>query len=324
VSLVSPSARVVYAALAGDLAVAAAKFGASALSGSTAMLTEAIHSLVDSADQLLLLTGQSRARKPPDRTHPFGYGMETYFWSFVVALFVFFLGGLVALYQGVRHILMPQHIVSPAISLGVLVVSALFEGWSFAVGFREYKRVVRGRDIPLWSFIKGSKDPSLYGTLLEDFSAVIGIAIAALGVIASSLLHIGWADGAASIAIGLLLFGVSAVLVNETRSLIAGEAVAGPIMEELHRVLAADSRILQIDEIATMHLGPQTILMALTLRFRSELSIPALDDAIREITSTLQSMEKRVAYVYVRPRPNGGALAEANPPNIRDIAFTAD
>src|ERR1700726_3305201 len=132
VSLVSSSARVVYAALAGDLAVAAAKFGASALSGSTAMLTEAIHSLVDSADQLLLLTGQSRARKPPDRTHPFGYGMETYFWSFVVALFVFFLGGLVALYQGVRHILMPQHIVSPAISLGVLVVSALFEGWSFA------------------------------------------------------------------------------------------------------------------------------------------------------------------------------------------------
>jgi hypothetical protein len=185
------------------------------------------------------------------------------------------------------------------------MVSALFEGWSFAVGFREYKRVIRGRDIPLWSFIKASKDPSLYGTLLEDFSAIIGIAIAALGVIASSLLHIGWADGAASIAIGLLLFGVSAVLANETRSLIAGEAVAGPIMEELHRVLAADSRILQIDEIATMHLGPQAILMALTLRFRSELSIPALDDAIREITFALQAVEKRVAYVYVRPGPNG-------------------
>src|ERR1700730_17874037 len=305
VSLVSPSARVVYAALAGDLAVAAAKFGASALSGSTAMLTEAIHSLVDSADQLLLLTGQSRARKPPDRTHPLGYGMETYFWSFVVALFVFFLGGLVAFYQGARHILTPHPIVSPVISLGVLVVSALFEGWSFAVGFREYKRVIRGRDIPLWSFIKASKDPSLYGTLLEDFSAVIGIAIAALGVIASSLLHIGWADGAASIGIGLLLVGVSAVLANETRSLIAGKPGARPLMEEVHTVLAADSRIVQIDEIATMHLGPQAILMALTLRFRSELSIPALDDAIREITFTLQAVEKRVAYVYVRPGPNG-------------------
>jgi cation diffusion facilitator family transporter len=119
VSLVGSSARVVYAALAGNLAVAAAKFGAFALSGSSAMLTEAIHSLVDSADQLLLLTGQSSARKPPDRTHPLGYGMETYFWSFVVAIFVFFLGGVVAFYQGVRHILMPQPIVSPAISLGV-------------------------------------------------------------------------------------------------------------------------------------------------------------------------------------------------------------
>ena len=126
--MVSSSARVVYAALAGNLAVAGAKFGAFGLSGSTAMLTEAIHSLVDSADQILLLTGQYRARKPPDRTHPFGYGMETYFWSFVVALFVFFLGGLVAFYQGVRHILTPRPIVSPAISLGVLVVSALFEG----------------------------------------------------------------------------------------------------------------------------------------------------------------------------------------------------
>jgi cation diffusion facilitator family transporter len=223
--LASSSARVVYAALTGNLAVAAAKFGAFALSGSSAMLTEAIHSLVDSADQILLLTGQSRARKPPDRTYPLGYGMETYFWSFVVALFVFFLGGLVAFFQGVGHILRPQPIVSPTFSLGVLGVSALFEGWSFAVGFREYKRVIRCRDIPLWSFIKASKDPSLYGTLLEDFSTVIGIAIAALGVIASSLLQIGWAEGPASIAIGVLLVGVSAVLANETRSLIAGRGL---------------------------------------------------------------------------------------------------
>jgi divalent metal cation (Fe/Co/Zn/Cd) transporter len=150
--------------------------------------------------------------------------------------------------------------------------------------------VIRGREVPLWSFIKASKDPSLYGTLLEDSSAVIGIFIAALGVIASSFLHIGWADGAASVAIGVLLVGVSAVLGNETRSLIAGEAVAGPIMEELHRVLTADPRIALIDEIATMHLGPQAILIALTLRFRSDLSIP-LDDAIRAITSALQAVD---------------------------------
>ena len=309
--MASPSARVVYAALAGDLAVASAKFGAAALSGSSAMFTEAIHSLVDSVDQLLLLTGQYRARKPPDRTHPLGYGMETYFWSFVVALFVSFLGGVGALFQGVHRILTPQPVVTPTITLGVLVVSAVFEGWSFAVGFREYKRVIRGREVPLWSFIKASKDPSLYGTLLEDSSAVIGIFIAALGVIASSFLRIAWADGAASVAIGVLLVGVSAVLGNETRSLIAGEAVAGPIMEELHRVLTADPRIALIDEIATMHLGPQAILIALTLRFRSDLSIP-VDDAIRAITSALQAVDKRVAYVYFRP---GGSAPEATTPN---------
>jgi len=197
----------------------------------------------------------------------------------------------------------------------VLVVSALFEGWSFAVGFREYKRVIRGRDIPLWSFIKASKDPSLYGTPLEDFSAFIGIAIAALGVIASSLLHIGWADGAASIAIGLLLVGVSAVLANETRSLIAGEAVAGPIMEELHRVLAADSRILQIDEIATMHLGPQAIFNGAY----PALSIGALDSSLgRRNTGNhfyFASGGETCRLCLCPARAQRSAPAEANPPN---------
>jgi divalent metal cation (Fe/Co/Zn/Cd) transporter len=188
----------------------------------------------------------------------------------------------------------------------VLVASALFEGSSFAVGLREYKRVIRGRNIPLWTFIKVSKDPSLYGTLLEDSAALIGIAIAVLGVVGSSLLHVAWADGAASIAIGVLLVGVSGVLANETRSLIAGESVAPPIMEELKRVLAADSRIVHLDEIATLHLGPQAILIALTLRFRSELSTAAIEEAIRGITSALKAAEKRVAYVYFRPGNGGG------------------
>ena len=285
------------------------------------MLTEAIHSLVDSADQILLLTGQSRARKPPDRTHPLGYGMETYFWSFVVALFVFFLGGLVAFYQGARHILTPQPIVSPAISLGVLV------------GIRIVRRLVLRRRLPrIQTGYPGTRHPLV--VLHQGVQRSKSLWDALGGFLrghwdrdSSARRHCvesapyRLADGAASIAIGLLLVRVSAVLANETRSLIAGEAVAGPIMEELHRVLVADSRI---DEIATMHLVPQAILMELTLRFRSELSIPALDDAIREITSTLQSVEKRDAYVYVRPGPNGDALAEANPPDVRDIAFRAD
>ena len=185
------STKVVYAALAGNVAVAAAKFGAYAVSGSSALLTESIHSLVDSADQVLLLVGQARGKRPPDAAHPLGHGMETYFWTFIVAVMVLLAGGAASLYEGVRHIMKPEPIASPAISFGVLALAAVFEGSSLAVGFREYKRVVRGRNLPLWDFILLSKDPSLYASLLEDSAALIGLAIAALGVLAATVFRHG-------------------------------------------------------------------------------------------------------------------------------------
>src|SRR5262245_4724391 len=223
--MVSGSTRVVLAALAGNGGIAAAKFIAAGLSGSTAMLTEAIHSLVDTGDQTLLLIGQTRGRRPADETHPLGYGMEAYFWSFIVALMVFLLGGVLSILQGVVHLLLPEPIEAPWISLSVLAISAVFEGASFGVGYREYKRVVRGRPIDLWRFIQASKDPSVISVLLEDSAALIGLGVAAIGVSASSFLNIAWADGVASIVIGILLCCVAFVLANETRSLIAGEAV---------------------------------------------------------------------------------------------------
>jgi cation diffusion facilitator family transporter len=295
------STRVVLTALAGNGAIALAKFVAAGLSGSTAMFTEAIHSLVDTGDQLLLLVGQTRGRRKPDDSHPLGYGMETYFWSFVVALMVFVLGGMLSIYQGVRHILHPDPVISPWISLGVLAVSAVFEGTSFRVGYREYKRVVRGNPIRLWAFIKGSKDPGLVSVLLEDSAALIGIVLAALGVVGASFLHIAWADGAASVAIGLLLTGVAFVLANETRSLIAGEAVAPIVMDRLKETLDRITCIIDLDEIATLHLGPGAILVALTLAFRPKATSTSIDAAIREITECLQATDGRIAYVYVRP-----------------------
>jgi cation diffusion facilitator family transporter len=295
------SARVVLTALAGNGAIALAKFIAAGMSGSTAMLTEAIHSLVDTGDQLLLLVGQRRGRRKPDASHPLGYGMETYFWSFIVALMVFVLGGVLSIYEGVRHILNPEPLVSPWISLGVLAVSAIFEGVSFRVGYREYKKVVSGRPMRLWDFIKGSKDPSLVSVLLEDSAALIGIVLAALGVAASSFLHIAWADGAASVAIGLLLTGVAFVLGNETRSLIAGESVAPAVMDRLKETLAAIDCITEIDDIATLHLGPGEILVALTLTFRVQATSDVINTAIFEITRCLQATDGRIAYVYVRP-----------------------
>ena len=295
------STRVVLTALAGNGAIALAKFIAAGLSGSTAMLTEAIHSLVDTGDQLLLLVGQSRGKRPPDESHPLGYGMETYFWSFIVALMVFVLGGVLSIYEGVRHILRPEPVISPFISLGVLAVAAVFEGASFRVGYREYKRVIRGAPLRLWGFIRASKDPSLVSVLLEDSAALIGIGLAAVGVIAASLFKIAWADGAASVAIGLLLTCVAFVLANETRSLIAGESVAPIVMDRLKATLAHIDCIMRLDEITTLHLGPGAILVALTLAFRPNSTTQLVDAAIVDITKCLQEADGRVAYVYVRP-----------------------
>jgi cation diffusion facilitator family transporter len=301
------SKRAVLAALAGNGAVALAKFAAAGLSGSTAMLTEAIHSLVDTLDEIFLLIGQARGAKAGDATHPLGYGMEAYFWSFVVALMVFLLGGVLSVYEGVRHILHPAPVISPWISLGVLAASAIFEGFSLRVGYREYRRVVQDRPIRLWAFIKGSKDAGLVSVLLEDSAALVGIGLAAAGVVGSSFLRIPWADGAASVAIGLLLACVAFVLANETRSLIAGEAVAPLVMERLEETLARVDCITELKEIATLHLGPGAILVALTLTFRPKSTTEMLNTAVLEITRCLQATDGRVAYVYIRPSPKAVA-----------------
>lgn len=295
------STRVVLAALGGNLGVALAKFVAAGLSGSGAMLTEAIHSLVDTGNQVLLLVGQKRSQRRPDATHPLGYGMEAYFWSFIVALMVFLLGGVMSLYAGVRHVLHPAPIESPWLSLAVLAVAAGLEGWSLHIGLREYRRVVRGRDVGVWAFIRGSKDPSVFSVILEDSAALIGLGLAALGVVGSCFLAFPWADGAASIGIGLLLIGVALVLANETRSLIAGEAVAPPVLEKLRERLRREGRIAEIIDITTLQLGPGSILVALTLRFRGAQDAPAVADTISAITKALREVDGRIAYVYVRP-----------------------
>jgi len=301
IKMANSSRRVVLAALAGNGAIALAKFAAAGISGSTAMLTEAIHSLVDTADQVLLLVGQTRGERPADATHPLGYGMEVYFWSFVVALMVFLVGGVLSMYEGVRQILNPIPVTLPWISLTVLAIAVGFESTSFRIAYREYRRVVRGRPTRLWAFIKASKDPALFAVLLEDSAALIGIGLASIGVIASGFFHINWADGAASVAVGLLLTSVAWVLANETRSLIAGEAVAPIVMERLKEALSRVDCITDLEDVATLHLGPGAILVALTLRFRRDSTTDMIEDAIREITQALQKADGRIAYVYVRP-----------------------
>jgi cation diffusion facilitator family transporter len=295
------SSRVVYAALTGNLLVALAKYVAAALSGSSAMLTEAIHSTSDCINQLLLLIGIRRGRLPSDSTHRFGYGMEIYFWTFVVAVLVLLAGGAYSIYRGASELAGPHPIESPELSLAILFVSALFEGRSFRVGYKQYQKVVAAHSIPgqritLIQFIKLSKDPSLYESLLEDGAALAGLAVAAVGVVGSAYLGIMRADGAASVLIGMILVANGIAVLVATRSLVAGEAVAPPVLRDLWSAVRGYPWSGRVTDLATLHLGPICILVAVTL-----LPGAGNDDEIgHEIERTLKATDPRIIEVLFR------------------------
>jgi cation diffusion facilitator family transporter len=292
------SHKAVYAALAGNLAIAAAKAVAAWLGGSSAMLTEALHSLVDCGNEVLLLVGIARAARAPDATHPFGYGLEVYFWSFVVALLIFSAGGGLAIYQGARHLLAPPPISDPALNFAVLGIAFVFEGLSFRVAWREFAKI--RRQTPVLAAITRSKDPTLFAVLLEDGAALIGLVIAALGLGAALWWDWGWADGAASILIGVLLIAVAAFMANETRSLMSGEAAAPGTVAAVRAILEAEPAIEKVQEILTMHLGPRAILMAITLDYQDGLSIPVAESITGRMTDEIRKIDPRITRIFVR------------------------
>ena len=296
------SSKVVYAALAGNGLVAASKYVAAALSGSSAMLTEAIHSTADCTNQLLLLIGVRRGRLPSDPSHQFGYGMEIYFWTFVVAVLVLSAGGAYSVYRGVTELAAPHPIKAPLVSLLVLALSAVFEGASFAVGYRQYKKVVAahrapGQTIGLILFIKWSKDPSLYESLLEDGAALAGLAVAAAGIVASAYFGYYRADGAASCVIGMMLLANGTAILIATRSLIAGEAVAPPVLRDLQSAIRGHPWSDRIADLSTLHLGPSCIMIAVTLLPKDG---GYSDQLVREIERRLKATDPRILEVLFR------------------------
>lgn len=298
------STKVVYAALAGNVLVAVSKYAAAAVSGSTAMLTEAIHSTADCTNQGLLLLGNRRSRAAPDAGHPFGHGGEIYFWAFVVAVMVLLAGGVASVVEGVLQLRHPEPVRAPAVSLTVLGLSVLFEGGSLLFGYRESRRVVRSHPVPgerigLWRFIKLSKDPNLYESLLEDAAALVGIGIAGAGVAGNVWLGLLWADGAASIGIGVLLVAFSVVVADATRRLIAGEAVAFPLRRDLERALAGWERP-AVDDLRSLHLGPRTILLTLDVHADEAGSGAELRDDLDRLTARLKAVDPRVVHVFFR------------------------
>jgi cation diffusion facilitator family transporter len=299
----------IYAAAAGNMAIAVSKFVAFLLTGSSAMLTEAVHSLVDTGNQGLLLLGLRRAARPPDPGHPFGHGMELYFWSFVVALLIFALGGAFSIYEGFLRVFRPEPMESPWINFLVLGLAIGFEGGSFLVALREHRRRHGGRG-RLLSSIKASKDPSLFAVLLEDAGALIGLLMALAGVAASSLLGLNWADGVASIGIGVLLVLIATFMANETRSLLTGEAASPEIVQNVRRILEADPRVVQVIEVLSLHLGPEEILVGVTIDFDDDLPGGGVEDAASELSARIQEAQPAITRLFLRP---GEKVGEGRP-----------
>ena len=297
-SISQGSTKVVLAALGGNLAIAVTKFAAFALTGSSAMLTEAMHSLVDTGNQGLLLLGLRRASRAPDAAHPFGYGMELYFWSFVVALMIFALGGAFAVYEGLLRIRHPEPIQRAWVNFTVLGAAMAFEGSSLLVAWREFRKLNAGQ--PLLAAIHRSKDPSVFAILLEDAAALLGLVVAGAGVFASVVLHAPQADGVASVVIGLLLVVVAAFLANETRSLLTGEAAAPSVLAAVRAILEADPRVNDVAEVLSMHLGPQEILLGVTLDFDDALAGGEVGVAADELTGRIRQAEPRITRVFLR------------------------
>jgi len=293
----------VYAALAGNLLVAATKTVAALVGGSSAMLSEAVHSFVDSGNEILLLYGMRRAARRPDREHPVGHGRELYFWSFIVALLVFALGAGVSLYQGVVHLRRPDVPANPRLNYIVLGLAFLFEGGTLFFSVRQFN-AGRGQ-VGVLEAVRRSKDPPTFMVLFEDSAALVGIAIAAAGIFAASHLGMPAADGVASILIGLVLAGVAVVLARESKSLLIGERADRSLSDAILRIAGEVPGVLRANGVLTVQLAPDQIVAALSLEFADDLRTPTLEQAVVEIEGRVRRAHPEVVSLFVKPQAPG-------------------
>jgi len=277
----------VFGAIGANVAIAVMKFIGAAATGSSAMLSEGIHSTVDTGDGVLLLVGMHLADRPADERHPFGYGKELYFWSLIVAVLIFGVGGGVSVYEGVLHLIEPKPLEDPGWSYAILGGAALFEGASFVVALREFRKSIAGA--PFWRSLRGSKDPTLYTVMAEDGAALLGLAAAAVGIYGSHALKMPAFDSGASIVIGLLLCGVSSVLIYQARKLLVGEAVDPAMAEEIRGIAQSEPAVHRAGWPLTMHLGPDDVLLAFDAEFRDGVTAEEISRAIVRIEQAIRA-----------------------------------
>jgi len=287
------SKKALLGAAAANLAVAATKFVVGALTQSSVMISEGIHSLVDCGNAGLMLFGEARSRRPADAKHPFGYGMELYFWSTVVTMVVFGGGGGLSIYEGIHALLHPRQISSIWPNYAVIGAAAVFEGTSLVVAVRELRTYRREKRIAgsVYAVMRASKDPSIFVTVLEDSAALIGLAIAALGVTLSHFLGMPVFDAVASLLIGLMLIVEAIFLGVECRELIIGETARPRVVVDLRDVLRRHAELGELEDLRTLQLGPDAVLAVLRMRFPPEMDVRTL----RELTERLERELRRDA-----------------------------
>jgi len=291
------SKKVIYAALAGNTLVALTKFVAAAFTGSSAMLSEGIHSVVDTGNQLLLLLGLRRARQPASDRFPFGHGKEVYFWSFVVALLIFAIGSGVSIYEGIHHLLHPTPISNPLVNYLVLGLAMLFEGAAFYFALNEFSRA-KGK----WNYVeavKRGKDPTTFVVLFEDSAAMLGLLVAFCGVLLTQLTGNLIFDGIASILIGLILGGTAIWLAYETKGLLIGESANIEVVAGIRKLAVEFPLVEQVNEVLTMHMGPEFILVNLSIDFADQATANELEEIIGRLDARIKQDWPRVKKVFV-------------------------
>jgi cation diffusion facilitator family transporter len=296
----SGSHKVVYVALAGNLMIAIAKFVAAGISGSSAMLSEGVHSLVDTVNELLLLYGLHRAQVPADRTHPFGHGRELYFWSFIVALLVLAMGAGVSLYEGVMRIRQPEPISHPLLNYGVLALSLLFDGSSWYVALREF-RAQKGR-LGYFEAFRRSKDPSTFTVLLEDSAALLGLTVAFAGLVGTQLFNLPVLDGVASIGIACVLAVSASLLARETKGLLIGEAAHPAVADSILAIAAGDAGVRCANGVLTVQMGPNQVVAALSAEFEDALTTPQIEDCINRIEGQAKTAHPEIVSLFIKPQ----------------------
>lgn len=294
--MASESKTAILAAIAGNLAIAITKFITAAISGSSAMLAEAIHSMVDTGNGALLLLGVRKSKQLPDRTHPFGYGREIYFWSFVVAILIFALGGGMSIYEGLAHLHHPAKIEDPMLNYLVLGIAAVFEGVSWFFGWRAFRKTL-GKQSVLQA-VRDSKDPTNFMVIFEDSAALVGLVVAFGGVFLGHQLDNPYFDGAASIVIGVILGLIAIFLAYESKGLLIGEGVDPQTLDSIHSLASSDPAVEMVDHALTLYLGPEDVLLTLELKLKDGLEIEEVRDSLQRLTQRIQNKYPKIKRVF--------------------------